>query len=321
VLSPPWPRPRSRRFLGLLNWADPPGASYSDLDTILVTFEAPRLMAELCRPHMPVGGAIASIASTARAADVADIGNWLPLVSIPDFAGPKAQREERPKAQREERPKDIDSGYVPSKEAVIFWTTFAASDYASDSSCVNGISTGPNYTPMMPDFEKTPSAALIDQFTTCVERRSTPEEQAYPMVFHNSAAANCISGENLHTDGGTTGGLTPGQFEPRPRSRGRRRTGRRHHIARVGFRCTDREPTRGHRPVRLGAFAHERVASPIRLRRPLLAGPLHLLSEKPAQGGGIAQQAAQRCARRLCRRGVIPVGDGEHLVEDREALA
>ena len=293
MLSPPWPRPRSRRFLGLLNWADPPGASYSDLDTILVTFEALRLMAELCRPHMPVGGAIASIASTARAADVADIGNWLPLVSTPDFAGPKAQREERPK--------DIDSGYVPSKEAVILWTTFAASDYASDRSCVNGISTGPTDTPMMPDFEKTPSAALIDQFTTCVERRSTPEEQAYPMVFHNSAAANCISGENLHTDGGTTGGRTPGQFEPRPRSRGRRRTGR--------------------RPVRLGAFARERVASPIRLRRPLLAGPLHLLSEKPAQGGGIAQQAAQRCARRLCRRGVIPVGDGEHLVEDREALA
>ena len=54
-------------------------------------------MAELCRPHMPVGGAIARIASTARAADVADIGNWLPLVSIPDFAGAKAQREERPK--------------------------------------------------------------------------------------------------------------------------------------------------------------------------------------------------------------------------------
>ena len=301
MLSPPWPRPRSRRFLGLLNWADPPGASYSDLDTILVTFEALRLMAELCRPHMPVGGAIASIASTARAADVADIGNWLPLVSIPDFAGAKAQREERPKDSARSARRHSDSGYVPSKEAVILWTTFAASDYASDRSCVNGISTGPTDTPMMPDFEKTPSAALIDQFTTCVERRSTPEEQAYPMVFHNSAAANCISGENLHTDGGTTGGRTPGQFEPRPRSRGRRRTGR--------------------RPVRLGAFARERVASPIRLRRPLLAGPLHLLSEKPAQGGGIAQQAAQRCARRLCRRGVIPVGDGEHLVEDREALA
>ena len=210
---------------------------------------------------------------------------------------PEVTARGAPEGQREERPKDIDSGYVPSKEAVILWTTFAASDYASDRSCVNGISTGPTDTPMMPDFEKTPSAALIDQFTTCVERRSTPEEQAYPMVFHNSAAANCISGENLHTDGGTTGGRTPGQFEPRPRSRGRRRTGR--------------------RPVRLGAFARERVASPIRLRRPLLAGPLHLLSEKPAQGGGIAQQAAQRCARRLCRRGVIPVGDGEHLVEDR----
>ena len=214
---------------------------------------------------------------------------------------PEGQREERPKAQHEERPKDIDSGYVPSKEAVILWTTFAASDYASDRSCVNGISTGPTDTPMMPDFEKAPSAALVDQFATCLGRRSIPEEQAYPMLFLNSAAASYISGENLNTDGGTSGGLTPGRLERRPRSRGRRRTSR--------------------RPARLGAIARERVASPVRLRRSRFAGPHHLLSEKPAQSGGIAQQAAQRCARRLRRRDVIPVGDGEHLVEDREALA
>ncbi|MSW91260.1 MAG: hypothetical protein F2754_01865 [Actinobacteria bacterium] len=154
---------------------------------------------------------------------------------------------------------------------------------------------------MMPDFEKAPSAALVDQFATCLGRRSIPEEQAYPMLFLNSAAASYISGENLNTDGGTSGGLTPGRLERRPRSRGRRRTSR--------------------RPARLGAIARERVASPVRLRRSRFAGPHHLLSEKPAQSGGIAQQAAQRCARRLRRRDVIPVGDGEHLVEDREALA
>ena len=74
MLSSPWPRPRSRRFLGLLNCAGLPGAPFSDLDTILVTFAAPRLLAELCRRHMPVGGAITNIATTAGAAELANIG-------------------------------------------------------------------------------------------------------------------------------------------------------------------------------------------------------------------------------------------------------
>ena len=93
---------------------------------------------------------------------------------------------------------------------------------------------------MMPDFEKAPSAALVDQFATCRGRRSIPEEQAYPMLFLNSAAASYISGENLNTDGGTTGGLTPG---------------------------------------RRGAIARERVASPIRLRRSRFAGRVEPLVE------------------------------------------
>ena len=77
-----------------------------------------------------------------------------------------------PEGQREERPKDSArsarrhstrsarrnsaSGYVPSKEAVILWTTFAASDYASDRSCVNGISTGPHRHPHDARFRKGP---------------------------------------------------------------------------------------------------------------------------------------------------------------------
>jgi NAD(P)-dependent dehydrogenase (short-subunit alcohol dehydrogenase family) len=192
------------RIDALFNCAGLPGAPFSDLDTMLVNFAAPRLLAELCRPHMPAGSAVASIASTAGANYLSNIAKWMPLVSIPDFAGAKAWCEENPK--------DIDSGYVPSKEALILWTMYAASDYATDGIRVNCISPGPTDTPMMPDFEKAAPAALINEFAKCLGRRSTPEEQAYPMVFLNSAAASYISGENLNTDGGTTGGLTTGRL-------------------------------------------------------------------------------------------------------------
>jgi NAD(P)-dependent dehydrogenase (short-subunit alcohol dehydrogenase family) len=192
------------RIDALFNCAGLPGAPFSDLDTMLVNFAAPRLLAELCRPHMPAGSAVASIASTAGANYLSNIAKWMPLVSIPDFAGAKAWCEENPK--------DIDSGYVPSKEALILWTMYAASDYATDGIRVNCISPGPTDTPMMPDFEKAAPAALFRNTigyacSSGVERR--PRHLANSLM---SAAASYISGENLNTDGGTTGGLTTGRL-------------------------------------------------------------------------------------------------------------
>jgi NAD(P)-dependent dehydrogenase (short-subunit alcohol dehydrogenase family) len=186
----------------LFNCAGLPGPPFSDVDTMLVNFAAPRHLAACCLPHMRPGSAIASISSTAGAGYLMNIAKWLPLASTADFAEAKAWIEAHPE--------EVGGGYGPSKEALIIWTMYAALEFSKHGVRLNCISPGPTDTPMMPAFEDMAGAALIDLFARGAGRRSTPAEQAYPMIFLNSGAASYISGENLVTDGGTLGAMTTG---------------------------------------------------------------------------------------------------------------
>jgi NAD(P)-dependent dehydrogenase (short-subunit alcohol dehydrogenase family) len=188
----------------LFNCAGLPGPPFSDLDTMTVNFLAMRHLAELCAPRMTEGGAIASISSTAGIGYLQNIAKWMPLVTTNGFAEGKAWCEANPEA--------IATGYGPSKEAIIVWTMYAALGYAKRGIRVNCISPGPTDTPMMPAFEDFAGADLIDKFAQGAGRRSTPKEQAYPLIFLNSRAASYISGENFITDGGTVGAIMTGQI-------------------------------------------------------------------------------------------------------------
>jgi NAD(P)-dependent dehydrogenase (short-subunit alcohol dehydrogenase family) len=196
------------RIDALFNCAGLPGDPFSDVDTFLVNFAAPRHLAAACAKYMPErGGAIASIASTAGSGYLMNIAKWLPLAQTPDFASAKEWIESHPE--------EIASGYSPSKEALIIWTMWAAKGYAERGIRLNCISPGPTDTPMMPQFiEGTKNLGLpedmIDLFAQGLGRRSTPAEQGWPMIFLNSDAASYIAGENLNTDGGTISGLTTG---------------------------------------------------------------------------------------------------------------
>jgi NAD(P)-dependent dehydrogenase (short-subunit alcohol dehydrogenase family) len=192
------------RIDALFNAAGLPGPPFSDVDTMLVNFAAPRHLAACCLPRMPEGGAVCSISSTAGAGYLMNIQKWLPLVATADFAEAKAWIESHPE--------EIATGYSPSKEALIIWTMYAAVDFAKHGVRVNCISPGPTDTPMMPDFEKMAGAELIDMFARGAGRRSTPAEQGNAMIFLNSPAASYISGENLVTDGGTLGAMTTGRL-------------------------------------------------------------------------------------------------------------
>ena len=66
---------------------------------------------------------------------------------------------------------------------------------------------------MMGAFEDMAGAEVINLFARGIGRRSTPEEQAYPMIFLNSDAASYIAGENVNTDGGTIAALATGQLQ------------------------------------------------------------------------------------------------------------
>jgi len=188
----------------LFNCAGLPGPPFSDLDTMILNFVAMRHLAELCADHMTEGGAIASISSTAGTGYLANIAKWMPLVTTQGFAAAKVWCEEHPD--------EIATGYSPSKEAIIVWTMHAAMGLAKRNIRVNCISPGPTDTPMMPAFEDFAGKEMIDTFTAGLGRRSTPEEQAYPLIFLNSPAASYISGENFITDGGTLGAIMTGNI-------------------------------------------------------------------------------------------------------------
>ena len=135
-----------------------------------------------------------------------NIGKWMPLVMAPGFP---AARE-----WCESHPDEIAGGYAPSKEAIIIWTLQASFGLAKRGIRVNCISPGPTDTPMMPAFEAAVGKEFMDSFPVPLGRRSTPVEQAYPLIFLNSRAASYITVENVITDGGTIGAVMTGQIDP-----------------------------------------------------------------------------------------------------------
>ncbi len=135
---------------GLFNCAGLPGSVYPDLDVMLVNLVGMRHLADLVSDRMRPGAAIASISSTSGAGYLGNIGKWMPLVTSPDF--------ETARAWCETHPEEIDGGYGPSKEAIIVWTLWASHALAAKGIRVNCISPGPTDTPMMPEFESTPTA-------------------------------------------------------------------------------------------------------------------------------------------------------------------
>jgi NAD(P)-dependent dehydrogenase (short-subunit alcohol dehydrogenase family) len=66
---------------------------------------------------------------------------------------------------------------------------------------------------MMQTFEEQSGKELIDAFVGPSNRRSTPEEQAWPLVFLNSPRCSYVAGEALHVDAGFLGAMVTGQID------------------------------------------------------------------------------------------------------------
>src|SRR3546814_4664734 len=68
---------------------------------------------------------------------------------------------------------------------------------------------------MMKEVESATKASVLEAAAQPINRRSTPEEQAGPLVFLNSDVASYVNGVCFYVDGGFMAGLATGQIDVR----------------------------------------------------------------------------------------------------------
>jgi NAD(P)-dependent dehydrogenase (short-subunit alcohol dehydrogenase family) len=107
----------------------------------------------------------------------------------------------------------VKEGYAFSKEAVVYWTMLQAPQLIKRGIRINCTLPGPTQTPMMAHFEAATDDKVLQTFIQPINRRSTPAEQAAPLVFLNSDAASYMNGLAVPVDGGFMAGMTTGQVD------------------------------------------------------------------------------------------------------------
>ncbi len=175
------------------------------LDVMKVNYAGTRRVTEQTLKLMSEGGAIASISSTGGIGWSQHMPQLMELISIGEYDDVIKWCEANPDHVRE--------GYAFSKEAIIVWTMLVSSRLIKQGIRINCTLPAPTQTPMMKHFEEATPAAVLEAAMQPIGRRSTPEEQATPLILLNSDAAGFINGVALPVDGGFMGGVATGQVD------------------------------------------------------------------------------------------------------------
>jgi NAD(P)-dependent dehydrogenase (short-subunit alcohol dehydrogenase family) len=178
------------------------------LDVMKVNYIGARRLTEALLPAMARGSAIASISSTAGLGWSRRLPAVKELIQQDSFEAAAAWCERN-------AAETVREGYTFSKEVIVVWTMMFAARTIQRGIRMNCTMPGPTQTPMMAQFESATKASVIEAATQPINRRSTPDEQAGPLVFLNSDAASYINGVALAVDGGFLGGIATGQIDPR----------------------------------------------------------------------------------------------------------
>ena len=188
----------------LFNCAGLPN-NFPGLAVMKVNFCGLRELTERVIPNMIEGAAISSIASVAGMAWQGNQEKLGELLATPDHASAVAWCEAHPN--------DLLNAYGLSKEAINMYTAMRSVDLIAKGIRINCLNPGPTDTPMMPAFEEANGVDFMRQFPKPIGRNSTPEEQAWPLIFLGCPRASYITGVSIFADGGFTGALFTGQVD------------------------------------------------------------------------------------------------------------
>ena len=176
------------------------------LDVMKVNYLGVRHLSEALLPKIPEGGAIAITASIAG-------GQWAQhLVEIQELLA----ITDRGKAIDwiQEHSELVGGGYDFSKECLQVYTMQSSKSTMARGVRINSICPGPIDTPLLPDFKKSMTEALINwQVEQTHGKMATAEDVAKAVVFLGCDASIFVNGLNLITDAGFSAALTTGQVD------------------------------------------------------------------------------------------------------------
>ncbi len=161
---------------------------------VRVNFIGTRYLTEGIARTMRSGSAIVNVGSIGGAAWSKHVAQLLEFLRVDD---PEA-------AWRwyEAHGEFAQDAYCFSKEAIVVWTKQLAATAIERGIRVNCTAPGSVQTPMLTDIENNLPGANVDRVTHPIGRRSSPEEQAWALVFLGSSMAAYINGVDLAVDGG-----------------------------------------------------------------------------------------------------------------------
>lgn len=189
----------------LFNCAGVP-STFAPIDVFKVNYIGPRRLTDRLLPRIKVGGAIVCIASTAGF-------GWARRIELARQLIQKSSYDEAVAWAEEQLAAGGADAYTLSKETIIVWTQMSAASLIKRGVRMNCILPGPTSTPFMEQQSTITPDAAIDAFTQPINRRSRPEEQAWPLVFLGSDAASYVNGAALPVDGGFVGAVATGEID------------------------------------------------------------------------------------------------------------
>lgn len=184
-----------------------PGPPFSDTDTMLVNFVGTRHLIESLATTMPSGSAVVWVASNAGLGWQQNLDTLKGALDATGF--------EEGLAWVEANQKLVVGGlsYQLSKQLINAYVAGRAGLFYEKGIRLNCSNPGPTATPMMPFFEDLAGKQLIEAALGPIHRYSTPEEQAWPLLYLNSRRSSYITGESLMVDGGFFAALQMGQVD------------------------------------------------------------------------------------------------------------
>jgi NAD(P)-dependent dehydrogenase (short-subunit alcohol dehydrogenase family) len=171
-----------------------------------VNYLGVRRLSEALLSKIPEGGAIAITASIAGSQWAPHLAEIQELLAIAD--------REQAIAWIQDHSELVGGGYDFSKECLQVYTMQSSKSTMARGVRTNSACPGPIDTPLLPDFKKSMTEALINwQVEQTHGKLATSKDVAMALVFLGCDASVFVNGVNMSVDAGFSASLTTGQLD------------------------------------------------------------------------------------------------------------